>query len=195
MGFLRYPCSLQPSKHVVAPLPTTPLYPLRVPKSVPSTAYPNRPSLDSMRHFNPPCRNLDMESRIPLPTDNIYKFYALFGLLLFTFALASKLYLAESAIDKVIKMLPQYIEVAQKSQPGSPEKIMSNILETRMDSILEDGINLDSLSNYVAITGGLFMLIGFGAWQLIIQPRQDEFAKLELEKLRHEVEQLKGKRN
>ena len=27
-----------------------------------------------------------MESKIPLPTDNIYKFYALFGLLLFIFA-------------------------------------------------------------------------------------------------------------
>lgn len=32
-----------------------------------------------------------MENKIPLPTDNIYKFYALFGLLLLVFTIGAAL--------------------------------------------------------------------------------------------------------
>jgi hypothetical protein len=42
-----------------------------------------------------------LQSRIPLPTDNIFKFYALFGLLLTIFGFASVLYLNKTTNELI----------------------------------------------------------------------------------------------
>jgi len=56
-----------------------------------------------------------MESKIPLPTDNIYKFYALFSLLLLIFSLGAFLYVQQSANEQVIAILPE-LEVLKEAK-------------------------------------------------------------------------------
>lgn len=49
-----------------------------------------------------------MESRVPLPTDNIFKFYALFGLLLTIFSAGSVLYVNKSTNDLAFEIAVEY---------------------------------------------------------------------------------------
>ncbi len=49
-----------------------------------------------------------MDSRIPLPTDNIFKLYALFGLLLLIFSIASALYVNKSTNDLIFETAVNY---------------------------------------------------------------------------------------
>ncbi len=49
-----------------------------------------------------------MENRIPLPTDNIFKFYAMFGLLLVIFGIGSILFVSRSTNDLVFEVAVEY---------------------------------------------------------------------------------------
>ncbi|CAC9587217.1 hypothetical protein [uncultured Gammaproteobacteria bacterium] len=49
-----------------------------------------------------------MDNRIPLPTDNIFKFYALFGLLLVIFGIGSTLYVGKTTNDLVFEIAVEY---------------------------------------------------------------------------------------
>ena len=49
-----------------------------------------------------------MLNRVPLPTDNIFKFYALFGLLLVMFGIGSTLYVSKSTNDLVFGIAVEY---------------------------------------------------------------------------------------
>ena len=44
-----------------------------------------------------------MEDKIPIPTDNIYKFYALFGLVLFIFCAGSFIFVQEKTNDLLVQ--------------------------------------------------------------------------------------------
>ena len=60
-----------------------------------------------------------MESNIPLPTDNIYKFYALFGLLLFVFSIGSTLYVGRTANEIIFQTYLEEESIKQIANPTS----------------------------------------------------------------------------
>ncbi len=49
-----------------------------------------------------------MESKIPIPTDNIYKFYALFGLVILISCIAAFLYVYSSTNELIFKKAIEY---------------------------------------------------------------------------------------
>lgn len=134
-----------------------------------------------------------MENRVPLPTDNIYKFYALFGLLLFIFAAGSSMYINSSTNDLLFESIPKLKALEEIEKPTAAQQSTRESLERKIEIAIEDKDGLSTASTWLACFGALMMVLGFWKWHTEIQPRQDEFAELELEKLRHEVEQLKGK--
>lgn len=134
-----------------------------------------------------------MESRIPLPTDNIFKFYALLGLLLFIFGAGSMLYLGKSTNELLFASIPKLAELQELEKPTAVQESTRESLKRKIEIAIEDKRILTFGSIAVMCLGAAMMLFGFGKWHTEIQPRQDEFAKLELEKLRHEVEKLKSK--
>lgn len=129
-----------------------------------------------------------MESPIPLPTDNIYKFYALFGLSLFIFCAAASIYTARTTNETILQTV---VENAAISDTNSPEAVVrKQVLERRYELAVGERKATDKL-----LTGGVFlgtalMILGFASWQLKTQPVQDEIAKLQRDKLRYELEQL-----
>ncbi|MCK8078264.1 hypothetical protein MSG34_19050 [Vibrio sp. 1CM2L] len=130
-----------------------------------------------------------MESRIPLPTDNIYKFYALFGLLLVVFASGALLFVNQSSNNLIYELT-----VDHRKLSNTPEQARSLEEEARLQ-IIESKLQVSSSNkNFfiacisVIITIGSVMVgYGFRTWHTVIQPLQDEISRLNIKKLKQEV--------
>ncbi|MGD0015951.1 MAG: hypothetical protein ABSC38_00280 [Verrucomicrobiia bacterium] len=134
-----------------------------------------------------------MESRIPLPTDNIYKFYAFFGLLLFVFSTGSYIYIVHSTNELVLQTVVEIESIKQVANPLPADAAKKLVLEKRRELAVSDR-KFFEIALVVIIVGSVFLMIyGFGKWHKEVQPIQDEMAQLQLKKLRHEVNQLTGK--
>ncbi len=128
-----------------------------------------------------------MESRVPLPTDNIYKFYALFGLLLLIFGIASTLYVNKSSNDLVFEVGVEYELLNANPVREVSEEARFQLLKKKLEVSKSNKLFfLSSLGVLIGI-GVSMMGYGFKKWHMEIQPIQDEMAKLNLKKLRREV--------
>ncbi|MFM2591255.1 hypothetical protein [Vibrio sp. TBV020] len=130
-----------------------------------------------------------MESRIPLPTDNIYKFYALFGLLLVIFGLGSIIYVNQSTNNLVYDVIIEYHTL--KNIPVEARTLVQEatfqVLDKKLDvAVRNKFIFLIAIGGMIA--GGVCMLwYGFKTWHTKIQPMQDEITRLNIKKLKQEV--------
>ena len=133
-----------------------------------------------------------MESKIPLPTDNIYKFYALFSLLLLIFSLGAVLYVQQSANEQVIAILPELEVLKEAKELSAKDEVTKQILERKLEVVASDRKFFSKVlggSLALAITG---IVYGFRRWHKVIQPLQDEHANIQLEISRLQLEKLKA---
>ncbi len=131
-----------------------------------------------------------MESKIPLPTDNIYKFYALFGLLLFIFAIGANIVSIKNTNDYMYRSYLELEPLKAIEKPNSVEAVKRDMLQRMIDVAKSDKEFFSTCLNWLAAISILLMFFGFGKWQKSVQPLQDELLKLQVEKLRHEVAAL-----
>ena len=131
-----------------------------------------------------------MESNIPLPTDNIYKFYALFGLLLFVFCASAIIYTEHSTNDFLFQTDVELESVKQITNPSPLDVTRKAFLEKRIEVAISDRrTNVGAIGVFLAISIGS-MVFGFWKWQMKVQPDQDKMMRLQLEKLQYEVDHL-----
>ena len=133
-----------------------------------------------------------MENKIPIPTDNIYKFYALFGLVLFVFSIGSILYVVRSTNDIGFQATLEITSVNQIEKPSQVDLVKKQFLQRRLDVALEDRRFCEAALRILASLSIPLILYGFWRWHTKIQPAQDELMELQLKKLRHEVHGLKS---
>lgn len=128
-----------------------------------------------------------MESRIPLPTDNIYKFYALFGLVLLVTSIAAFLYVHKTSNELAFEAYIEYAELDTKEHPTPVEKKRKEIIEKRLEIAVKDR----DFYNYAlsALIGVGLFLVGFGfwKWEKDVQPRQDDLLDLQIEKAKQDL--------
>ncbi|MEJ1378147.1 MAG: hypothetical protein RPU32_09290 [Candidatus Sedimenticola sp. (ex Thyasira tokunagai)] len=128
-----------------------------------------------------------MENRIPLPTDNIYKFYALFGLLLAMFGTGATLYVNKSTNDLVFKIAVEYETLKADPVRSVSQEARFQVLQKKLEIAGKDkNLFLFGLSVVIGV-GILMMWYGFKKWHTEVQPIQDEMARLSLKKLKREV--------
>lgn len=136
-----------------------------------------------------------MESRLPVPTDNIFKFYALFSLLVLVFSISAVLYTNKTANDRVFANLVEIETLKQDPVPTPSQKMRLAALERQLEvSQSNRKFFLWALSILTALSGaGIYY--GFRKWHMEVQPVIDEssrvqleIAKLQLMKLRRELE-------
>lgn len=132
-----------------------------------------------------------MENKIPIPTDNIFKFYALFGLLLFIFSVGSIVYVNRATNELVFQAAIELEVIRQIPNPSLVDVTKTHVLEKRLEIAASDKKTFIVGSGIIAGISVILMFYGFGKWHKDVQPIQDEIVKLQLEKLRHEVRQLK----
>jgi hypothetical protein len=135
---------------------------------------------------------MPLDSHIPLPTDNIYKFYALFGLLLFIFSGSGSIYTTNKTNELVFQTAIDIEAIKQIERPSPVDLTRIAVLQRRQEIVLADAKAAQRACYSFLALGVLLMVIGFSIWQAKIQPVQDEIAELQLEKLRLEVSQMKA---
>ncbi|BEP36692.1 hypothetical protein GmRootV59_36640 [Variovorax sp. V59] len=131
-----------------------------------------------------------MESRIPLPTDNIYKFYALFGLLVFIFSIGGVIAVQRSTNDFMYKSLIDLEAVKSVEKPTAADTIKKQLLERLIDVAKSDKDYFNNSLSALAAVGFFLMGFGFFKWHREIQPLQDEMLNLQVAKLRSEVQAI-----
>jgi hypothetical protein len=131
-----------------------------------------------------------VEPRIPLPTDNIYKFYALFGLLAFLFGFWVVIYETKQTNDFMATTYVELRELKGKPQRSVGEQAKIEILERQVEVALSDKKLFQWLATLISGLGVAGMMFGFQKWHSY-QQSLDFQGKLLLEKLRLEVRALK----
>jgi hypothetical protein len=136
-----------------------------------------------------------VENKIPLPTDNIFKFYALFGLLLLIFALGAAIYENRATNEVIFAAIPESESLNQITQRSLAESAKLAVLQRRIEIAKADKSGMTYLLGGVGAIGGLVMAYGFRKWHTEIQPTNDRMAKVQLEiaelqrdKLKREIE-------
>ena len=122
-----------------------------------------------------------MENRIPLPTDNIYKFYALFSLLLLIFSIGSSIYVIRSTNAQVVPLFIELETLKEEKDPSRLQQLRRDLIARQLE-VLQSDKNTFSWS--LIVLGGLsfaVMLHGFSRWHKEVQPIADETARVQLE--------------
>lgn len=133
-----------------------------------------------------------MDNKILLPLDNIFKFYAMFGLLLLVFSIGSLVYVSNNTNELVFAASIDYENLKIAEKPSAVDLKKIKILERKIEIASKDKDFYVKALGAIAGIGIYLMFYGFKKWHAEIQPMIDERAQLELEKLRLEIRKLAG---
>lgn len=129
-----------------------------------------------------------MQSRIPLPTDNIYKFYSLFGLLILITTSIMFFIRHEHYNAMAFKRYIPMETLKSKAQPTEEEKLELFLLEQKSKiAISNKDVELGLYLTIFFLFGGGFSVYGFYHWHTKIQPKQDKLLDLQIDKLENEA--------
>ena len=133
-----------------------------------------------------------MESKIPLPTDNIYKFVSLFSLVLLIFSFGMIFY-ASSTSNAVVFEHWVELETLQAQEKLSVEQASRlRSLERKVELAVENKKTYTQLAAGGSMVGILGVFLGFGYWHKRIQPLADQMAVAQLELARLQLLSLKA---
>ncbi|MEJ1390119.1 MAG: hypothetical protein RPU34_04380 [Candidatus Sedimenticola sp. (ex Thyasira tokunagai)] len=128
-----------------------------------------------------------MENRVPLPTDNIFKFYSLFGLLLVIFGIGVAIFVSKSTNDLAFEIAVEYEILKADPMRTLSQEARFQVLQRQLEIAKNNKhFFLSSLGIVIGI-GIIMMWYGFRKWHTEIQPLQDEMARLSLKKLQREL--------
>lgn len=133
-----------------------------------------------------------MQDKISIPTDNIYKFYALFSLLLVVFSLSAVIYVNKFTNDIILKNVVEIETLKQETPPTRPQLVRQVALERQVE------IATANKRFYVYALGVLLglsslgMYYGFSKWHKEVQPLNDEMARIQLEIAKLQLAKLKA---
>ncbi|MDF3125561.1 hypothetical protein [Rheinheimera sp. 1928-s] len=132
-----------------------------------------------------------MQSRIPLPTDNVYKFYAMFGLLILLTTGIMFFIRHEYYNSMAFERLVPIETLKAKNKPTAAEKLELYLLEQKAEiAKLNKEFELGIYSSCFLIFGLGFTSSGFYYWHTKIQPMQDKLLELQVKKAEYEVRAL-----
>lgn len=135
-------------------------------------------------------RTFIMQPRIPLPTDNIYKFYALFGMFLLlvsgTLFFVRHQHNNELAYERYI-----LIETLKKNERRTAEEdIRFFVLQEAQKIAKNDKYFEVNVTLSVFFLGCILSFLGFYYWHTTIQPKQDKLLDLQIIKIKKELKAL-----
>lgn len=128
-----------------------------------------------------------MLSKVSVPTDNIYKFYSLFGLTLLIFSFSALLYVNQNRNDAIFEIIIKQ-ETLNAIENPTPAQKAEKVVLARKFEIIESDKPFYLISISILATIACYLIYyGFNRWHNKIQPQQDELVELSIQKLRKEV--------
>ena len=131
-----------------------------------------------------------MDSRVPLPTDNVFKFYALFGLFLISFSLGLGVYVTNHTNDIVVDSLIEVEKINGMPEPTREVQVRKAVFERKKEIALSDRNAWSIFEGILLAIGGCCAFYGFRRWHKEIKPVIDETAKIQLEILKLQLQKL-----
>ncbi|MDT4289560.1 hypothetical protein RO575_08315 [Methylomonas sp. MO1] len=129
-----------------------------------------------------------MEPEVPLPTDNIYKFYAMFGLVVMLTTGIMFFIRAEEYNRRAFERYAPIRILEAKDKLTDSEKLDLFIHEQKQ--AIDKSNKEFELGLYVflfLLPGTLSTAYGFYMWHTKIQPKQDELIDLQIERLKVDI--------
>lgn len=135
-----------------------------------------------------------MQSGIPVATDNIYKFYALFGLLLLLSSMAAFFYVHKSTNEIAYKTYIDLESLKANKNRTVTENVRLEILQKRQEIDKSDRNFYFNVLGFGWGFGFCVMAFGFFRWHGKIQPDLDRMTQLQIKKIELELQALKRRR-
>lgn len=129
-----------------------------------------------------------MDPKIPLPTDNIYKFLALFGLIVMISSMSLLIYITRSTNELVWENANAIFDLDKSNPPYKEER--AKLLTKEIEIAVTDRDAGKWGLAIVFALGFYASLFGFWRWYKDIQPTHDEILALQRDKLRAELNNL-----
>lgn len=133
-----------------------------------------------------------MDSKIAIPTDNIFKFYALFSLLVFVFSLGAVLYTNKAANELAFSSLVEIETLKQDPLPSPSQKMRLSALNRQLEISQSDRKFYLVFLSILAAVAAYGIYYGFKKWHKEIQPVIDENARVQLEIAKLQLERLRS---
>lgn len=125
-----------------------------------------------------------MESKIPLPTDNLYKFLALFSLLILLSGFGLVFNSTEKTNATIFEHWTELESLQAVEKPTVEQKSRLEVLERKIEVAISDKVFFRWVS-ILMVLGGIFGVIaGFGHWFRRTQRDADQMSKIQLETAR-----------
>ena len=125
---------------------------------------------------------------IPAPTDNIFKFYAIFGLTLIIATIVGALQLSEKTNRLIYEYAVELYSTEQKTPTDSEERY-KNLLNKLIVIAIKDRTTISVTLGLTGAIGIFFAFYGFRKWHIEIQPKHDELLTLQIKTLRKEIKE------
>jgi hypothetical protein len=132
----------------------------------------------------------EMQSTVPIATDHIYKFYALFGLSLFISAGLTLAYLHVHFVNLLYQESVDLQVLEAKSDLSQEEKIRKDNLVAKIGHDKSLQLMHPKILGNIAGIGLILIVYGFYKWHVKIQPKHDMLVDLQIEKIKFEISTL-----
>jgi hypothetical protein len=127
-----------------------------------------------------------MQDRIPLPTDSIYKFCAMFGLLLIMFGFATVIYANDVANQKFANLYEEKARLESTKVLTEDKKVRKEIVVRFIELASEDKKLYKNASVFICVGGLILAFYGFNEWRKI-QPLHDKQLRLQVKLLEQQL--------
>jgi hypothetical protein len=131
-----------------------------------------------------------MTPSLPIPTDNIYKFACLFGLVLIVSSIFALVSVYTSSLDRKIHYAEVIIPFKVKPQPTDTEKEYIKLYEQLIEVAKKNEKTASVCVGVVLGIGVILCYVGATKWYRIIQKRDDKLANLQIKKLEAEIARI-----
>jgi len=133
-----------------------------------------------------------MENNIPVPTDNSFKFYALFGLLLLVFSIGASLYQTEANNAFFVKSYLDLEALKEFEAPSHLEETKIALIQRQIDVRKSDKQFINCALGIPLLAGICGICYGFIKWHKEVQPMLDEMARVQLDLAKLELKKKKA---
>lgn len=132
-----------------------------------------------------------MLDRVPVPTDNIYKFIALFSLVVLVFSSWQMISVTTASNAIVIKNYPEIVELQSLEVRTLAQEAKLAVLEREKEVVVNDRKLFVNILSWVIAFAFYGIIYGFWVWRREIQPMVDAQNKAQLELLQLQAEKLR----
>jgi hypothetical protein len=121
-----------------------------------------------------------MNLPMSVPTDNVYKFAAIFGLVMVIASFWGIITQTSLTNEIVLVSAPEIASLEANQSPTPSEKAKLDMLKKRKEAAIEDRKGISDLCSKMAGLGTAVSLVGFFFWYWMIQRHQDRLLKLQV---------------